>query len=313
MFSDNIIKKVCFAVVCFFMINLTVLAFTDVDFSTEEGKAILVMQEHGYINGFGDGSFRPDGTLTRAEFVTIINKMYGFSVATENIFSDINPDDWYYNAVLVGVQAGYIKGMGDGTFEPESPVTREQVCVMLDSILNATMLPYGQKPVDFVSDWARESVEKLISMGVFTLESDAKFRAIEPIKRGETCLALQKCIIDIPENLDVKIDVESMAREELEKILERVIENMETKVLPNCDIPENKKVAEMITEGLKKYLENPDFDYVTTAKETYEVYRKLGYTKAGKLKNLIAEKLETDELLLLYDIFFNEELEELFG
>ena len=112
--KNRIIARIFVAVICFIsMLSMSVFAFADVDVSTATGKAVEKMHSHGYIQGFGDGTFRPNDTLTRAEFVNIINKMYGFSVESENIFTDINESDWYYGAVLTAVQAGYIKGMGD--------------------------------------------------------------------------------------------------------------------------------------------------------------------------------------------------------
>ncbi len=303
-----------------FLVAFTVLAgansfaFSDVNPSTDEGKAISVMQEKGYINGFGDGTFRPGATLTRAEFVTIINKMYGFSVETENIFTDIKKDDWYYSSILSAVQAGYIKGMGDGTFRPNEAVTREQVCVMLNSILKIELLPYGQKPSDAVSEWARESVERMIAFGIFSLEENDRFRATEPIKRGEVCVALEKCVVDAPDEWDSgAFSVESMAREELEKLLARVIESMENKVIPLCEDPVHKEVAEGITDSLKEYLADPDYDYVASTKAIYEIYRTQTPEEATVFKKLLAANLKTDEVMLLYEVFFSEGVENVLG
>lgn len=307
-------KIISFLVALAVLMSVSAFAFSDVNPSTEEGKAISVMQEKGYINGFGDGSFRPDATLTRAEFVTIINKMYGFSVETENIFTDIKKEDWYYSNILSAVQAGYIKGMGDGTFRPNEAVTREQVCVMLNSILKIELLPFGQKPSDLVSEWARESVEKMIAFGIFSLEEADRFRATEPIKRGEVCVALEKCIVDAPDEWSSEaFSVETMAREELEKLLARVIESMEKKVIPLCEDPVHKEVAERIVDSLKNYLIDPNYDYVTATKATYEVYRTQTPAEAAVFKDFIAENLKTDEMLLLYDVFFSEGVDEVLG
>ena len=311
----NIIKKVvCFCIVCSMVSGMAPFAFSDVNPSTEEGKAISVMQQKGYINGFGDGSFRPTATLTRAEFVTIINKMYGFTVETENIFTDIKKEDWYYSNVLSAVQAGYIKGMGDGTFRPNEAVTREQVCVMLAAILNIELLLVGETPSDNVSEWARESVNKMLSFRIFSLEENNKFRATEPIKRGEVCVALEKCIIDEQQDWNSEeFSVDSIAREELEKILVGLIENMENKVIPLCEDSLHKEVAERIVDSLKNYLANPDYDYVTSTKAAYEIYRTQKPERAAIFKRIIAENLKAEEVMILYDIFFSDGIEDVLG
>lgn len=285
-----------FCIVC-------IAAFSDVDANTQEGMAIERMQSYGYVQGYGDGTFRPEATLTRAEFITIINKMYKYYVPANNIFTDIKPTDWYYGDVLAAAQVGYIRGMGDGTFRPNEKVTREQACVMLNSILKIESNLYDVSIADSVSDWAKESVEKAVSNGLFELEEGNKFRATEPITRGETCVALQKCIVD-----QTEIDVGLTDRNELERILKKVIGKMESNVIPVCSDEDNtKKVAEMITESLKKYLANPEHDYIADTKEVYEVYRHLG-KKAEEFKVLIFSVMDTEDLMILYNYFYDSDI-----
>lgn len=306
-------KKVVLKVALVFSIIIaavgcTGFAFTDVDLQTEEGMAITKMQNCGYIQGFGDGTFRPDGTLTRAEFVTIVNKMYNYTVDMENIFTDIKPEDWYYKNVLIGVQAGYIKGHDDKTFRPDDPVTREQVCVMMNRILNVERIPFGQAITDAVSDWARESVEKLISNRFFVLEDGGKFRATHPITRAEVCVALEKCIIDVPVEIE-PIDLESMAREEVEKKLKSIINDMETKVVPNYTYEVNREIAGRVIDSMKKYLENPEYDYVPDARATYDIYKVSGVA-SKEFKNLIYKNLNIEDITILFDFFYTPEISE---
>lgn len=308
--NNSIIARI-FAVATFFVLilSMSVFAFSDVDGSTATGKAVEKMYSSGYIQGFGDDTFRPNDTLTRAEFVTIINKMYGFAVESENIFTDINENDWYYHAVLTAVQAGYIKGMGDGRFAPNEAVTREQVCVMLNSILNVQMLPYSQSITDEVSDWARESVEKLVSNRMFSLEDGGKFRATKPITRGETCLALEKCIVEVDITDEIEpIDIKSMAKDELDRRLNHIIKCMEENIIPTYTYEETVRVGNMLVDSMKKYLEDSTYDYVSAAKDTYEVYRKFGRTKANEFKDAIYENIEIEDIAILYDFFYRPEM-----
>lgn len=210
-------------------VSVCAYGFFDVDTNTSQGAAVMKMWEAGYIQGYEDGTFRPNSTITRAELVTIVNDMYGYTLAAETGFFDVHTEDWYCNAVLCAVQAGYISGYDDKSFRPNAAVTREEVCVMMNRILNAELLPYGKEITDMVSDWARDSVEKLVSNRLFTLEEGGRFRGTEPITRGETCLALEKCIVEDMPQIE-PIDLSLMARDELEKHLENIINDMEAKV-----------------------------------------------------------------------------------
>ena len=303
----NIIKRFIVFIIVLSLLCSAAYGFSDVDMATEEGMAITKMQNCGYIQGFGDDPFRPNGTLTRAEFVTIINKMYGYTLDTENVFSDVKPDDWFFKDVLIGVQAGYIKGNDDGTFSPNDSVTREQVCVMVNRILNVELIPFTQKITDPVSDWAKDSVEKLISNRFFILENGGKFRGMEPITRGETCVALEKCIIDVPVEIE-PIDLNDMIREELIPKLEGIIEDMETKIVPQFTYEENKTIADMILTSMKKYINDPLYDYIPDAQATYEVYKKSG-AATTEFKNLIYKNLYLDDIVILFDFFYTPEID----
>lgn len=303
----NFIKKFTVLIVVLSLLCSVSYGFSDVDVKTEDGMAITKMQNCGYIQGFGDDTFRPNATLTRAEFVTIINKMYGYTLDTENVFSDVNEDDWFFKDVLVGVQAGYIKGNDDGTFSPNAPVTREQVCVMMNRILNVELIPFSQKITDPVSDWAKDSVEKLISNRFFLLEDGGKFRGMQPITRSETCVALEKCIIDVPVKIE-PIDLDAMILEELMPKLKGIIVDMETKIIPQFTYDVNRTIADMILTSMNKYIEDPSYDYVSDAKATYEIYRKSGVA-ATEFKDIIYKNMYLDDIVILFDFFYTPEID----
>lgn len=299
--------KLLFAVFAFCFISVNAAGFSDVNSNAEYASAVYKMQEMGYIQGFEDGTFRPNASLSRAEFVTIINKMYKYTEKGENIFSDVLKKDWFYNDVLSAVQAGYISGMGNGMFKPSDKVSREQVCVMLNRILNMQKLPFSETVTDSVSGWAKESVEILLSNHLFSLEAGGKFRAKEPITRSEACVALAKCVVDVNEEFEV-VSVENMAREELEKRLSGVIDQMEKNVIPACSTEGNKKVAVMITDNLKKYLEDPSYDYKAGTKETFDVYKTVPKAERDELRGHIYKYIDTNDLMLLYDFFYDSDI-----
>lgn len=97
-------------------------------------NAIQRFIDKRYINGYGDSTFKPENNITRAEFVKIVNKLYGYTNQANIKFSDTNSNEWYYDEVRIGVQAGYIYGYEYNTFRPINKITRAESVVMMDRI-----------------------------------------------------------------------------------------------------------------------------------------------------------------------------------
>lgn len=163
--------------------------FSDIDAESESGKGIYRLVDAGIINGYEDGTFRIAANLTRAELCKMINKTFGFKTMADNIFVDVSTADWYYLEVLTAISAGYINGFEDATFRGDDNVSREQVCAILNRIINKK----SDKTVtvsDTVSDWAEADVKNIIALGYFPIEEGGKFRAEADITRGELAAAL---------------------------------------------------------------------------------------------------------------------------
>lgn len=91
-------------------------------------KTLNEWQDKGLIDGYGDGSFQPNGTVTRAEFIKLVNRTLGFTAESEISFSDVTERDWFHAEVAKAVTAGYAQGSG-GLFRPNQPVTRAEAAV----------------------------------------------------------------------------------------------------------------------------------------------------------------------------------------
>lgn len=159
-------------------------SFTDVEAGTKLDAALLKLKNAGIVNGYEDGSFRPKGNLTRAEFCKMTNKLFGYDTLSSSGFPDVEETDWFYNDVLIAKHYGYIKGFDDGCFYGNELLTRQQVCVILDRI-NGLYKLYDVAITDEVGDWARDSVVKVISNGLMPIEEGNTFRATLPITREE--------------------------------------------------------------------------------------------------------------------------------
>lgn len=115
-------------------------SFTDVADTAAYAEAVEVLSALGIVPGYTDGTFKPEGEITRAEAATMIVGAMNLTedakaAAGTSQFADVNTQaNWATGYVNVGVAQGFISGMGDGSFAPQSNVTYAQMCVMLTSI-----------------------------------------------------------------------------------------------------------------------------------------------------------------------------------
>lgn len=138
-------------------------------------KVITQWQEKGLISGYEDGTFKPDNSVTRAEFVIMLNKALGFTQKGNVTFSDVSANAWYYDAVAIAVEAGYCAGYEDGTFKPNATITRAEAAVM---IAKAKELTANTEAADKFTDasripvWAKGSVGAVSAAGFMTGRTD---------------------------------------------------------------------------------------------------------------------------------------------
>src|SRR5665648_1148838 len=97
--------------------------------------------DNGLIKGYPDGTFKPDNNITRAEFITLVNRAFEYTKTAPISFTDVNQNAWYASAIGVAVEAGYISGYPDGTMKPENPISREEAATIIMRIKNLVANP----------------------------------------------------------------------------------------------------------------------------------------------------------------------------
>lgn len=169
-------------------------------------KVITQWQEKGLISGYEDGTFKPDNSVTRAEFVIMLNKALGFTQKGNVTFSDVSANAWYYDAVAIAVEAGYCAGYEDGTFKPNATITRAEAAVM---IAKAKELTANTEAADKFADasripaWAKGSIGAVSAAGFMTGRTDGTFDASNTITRAEAVSSLDRTM-EKEENEEVK-------------------------------------------------------------------------------------------------------------
>lgn len=291
------------------------LEFTDLSESYWAYDGIVKLTKAGIIDGYPDGTFKPDGNITRAELVKVVNQVFLFKEKQEiSMFSDVTEKDWFYEYVMTAQEAGYIEGYPDGTFRPNSLITRQEFCKVLAEINNFIELDYDNYPVDEVSQWAVEYVRKVVSNRIMLPDSEGRFRALDNATRAEVCDALAKFII-VQNTADGKANgfisggsetngSGNNAQENTDDIMRRVVRRLELGVAPNLTTEGQKEIINDIMVNMNKYIEDNDHDYKTAAEKTYEKYKLLSAEERDGLKSEVMRQNSTVDLLQLQIFFF---------
>ena len=116
-----------------FTMGTSVFAYTDVEEGTYVSEAVTVLSNLGILDGYEDGSFKPEATVTRAEMAKIVCETLGYdSMGTsKTLFDDVSPKHWAGGYISTAYGLGIIDGYGDGKFGPEDTVTYEQAVKMV--------------------------------------------------------------------------------------------------------------------------------------------------------------------------------------
>lgn len=188
--------------------GLTAYAQTDLTGHWAE-NTIIRWQNEGLVNGYADGNFKPDDTLTRAEFVSIINKAFGFTEMGTTDFYDVAKSDWCYEAVSIATQQGYISGMPDGNFKPDDTLTRAQASVIGYLLANK---PTGGsieqfKDIDVIADWSKEAIASMCGQGYLSGMTDGTFSPNTDLTRAQAISFLDRIRVDVMSGTDSSVEI----------------------------------------------------------------------------------------------------------
>lgn len=148
-----------------------------------------------YMNGYADGTFRPDAPITRAEACKLISSLLTESSGGgDYLFTDVPQDAWY--AAAVGEMTGYslVSGYADGTFRPDANITRAEFVTILSRIPHDDIGTEGSFSDVPKTHWAYEAVQTALAQGWVAGDPSGLFRPDDSITRAEAVTVLNRIL-----------------------------------------------------------------------------------------------------------------------
>jgi hypothetical protein len=223
---------------------------------------------HIPFSGDEDGAFRPNGTITREQFVKIVIQALGYEQISESykglkIFNDVNPAGWSVRYINAAFQQGLIKAGSDGRFRPEDNITFEEAVVII-------MRAKGYKDSDVTDKWPNNYMGKARTAG---LTLDINLKSSEDLPRWAAAVLVDRLWLDNTNN---------KARTDIEPVL--------------ADSP--GLYSEYIILGNDKTCDKLAKNQILTDKGIYYLGNNIGQLELGNKYRMI---IDGDTVVLVYD------------
>lgn len=161
-------------------------------------SGVEYMLDKGYMNGVAANTFDLNGAVTRAQFVTILYRYAGSPDVTglANPFADVKSGAWYANAVIWGASKGVVKGVTANSFDPEAPLTREQLATQLYRYDKAEAPTAdnlkGYADVAKISAYAKDALNWAVGNKIMNGTTDTELAPQSTATRGQTAVLLSR-------------------------------------------------------------------------------------------------------------------------
>ncbi|MDD3394525.1 MAG: S-layer homology domain-containing protein [Anaerotignum sp.] len=151
----------------------------------------------GLMSGDKNGNMNPDQAITRAEFVSIVNRTFGYSETAKNTFKDIKGTEWYADDIAIAYKQGYFSGDGKGTANATAQLTREQAIALLGrnlEIEETTADTSSFADSKSIANWSKGYVNTAADKGFISGYKDNTFRPQKYITRAEVAKVLSDAV-----------------------------------------------------------------------------------------------------------------------
>lgn len=161
---------------------------------------------YAYIQGYSDGTVRPNANITRAQVATIFFRLLDEDVRDDNLttyntFPDVDEDYWANTAISTMASLGVINGRNSGLFDPDAYITRAEfaaICARFDDSGVDGITTF----TDTVGHWAEDEISRAAALGWIQGYSDGTFRPNQYITRAQAVTMINRVLCRLPEDTD---------------------------------------------------------------------------------------------------------------
>jgi len=195
----NILKKPLILVLSILLIfSLSTPAFavtTANDYDTSwANETIQQAIASGIAQGYPDGTFKPDNSITRAEFFEWVNNVYSLTRESTKTYADVPSTAWYAPAIAKATAAEYVFGYPDGTINPSGNITRQEAAVIINRLNSigtaANTLPFSD--ATSIAVWSKPAVMNVAAAAIMVGYPNGSFKPEAPITRAEALVTITR-------------------------------------------------------------------------------------------------------------------------
>lgn len=177
-------------------------SFSDVPEGHFAYEAIGYFAGQGLVNGVAADRFDPSGQMTRGMVVTLLGRVYGINAERYpgSSFSDVSADQYYAPYIQWASKVGLVSGMGDGTFAPDRPITRQEMAKLVVDFADYAGYPLASGTAGSFADdgqiaaWAKEEVYRAAGAGLINGRGQNRFEPAATANRAEVCTLVYRLI-----------------------------------------------------------------------------------------------------------------------
>ncbi len=182
------------------LVNTTV--FSDLTGYSWARPSIDLLLGAGIVTGVSASSFDPSGSVTRAQFATMLVRAEGLTPVASGTtpFTDVSSTSAYAPYIAAAYQAGLVLGVTATTFQPNAPITRQQMALILARVLgsSATAGTLSQfKDAQAIASWAKSGVETVVASGLMAGFPNGTFQPTATSTRAQAAVVLARYLAHI--------------------------------------------------------------------------------------------------------------------
>ncbi len=193
--------------------------FSDMEGASWAEEAVYSLCKRGILDGYDDGTFRPNEKITREEFATLIVRYLGLNTNEECDFDDVLKTDWFYGYIAAAKSKGIISGISDTQFGTGKTITRQDASVMLYNIgmleADAEAEPEFSDIAE-IADYAVNAISALSFAGVIDGNPDGTFSPTGSLTRAQAAKLIYA--YDNAKSSNTVEDTESSSTQQKESI-----------------------------------------------------------------------------------------------